>query len=129
MNPATPVQRAAPPTTVGGTVAKTDKLIKRVGSRLRGPNNTECENYEFEFHRFPPHHPANRKIAAEQFSPQRHWHGCGQRGVMPASKKTVSRAKYLVDAQGSLVAVSNRYQDPKNMLSFDLQCRPTQRMF
>ena len=30
---------------------------------------------------------------------------------------------------GSLVAVSNRYQDPKNMLSFDLQCRPTQRMF
>src|SRR6516164_3394799 len=30
--------RTTPPTTVGRTVRKTDKLIKRVGSRLRGPN-------------------------------------------------------------------------------------------
>jgi hypothetical protein len=37
----------------------------------------------------------------EQFSSQRHWHGCGQRGVMPASKNNFSRVKYLVDAQGS----------------------------
>jgi hypothetical protein len=36
----------------------------------------------------------------EQLSPQQHWHGCGQRGVSPASKKTFSRVKYLVDAQG-----------------------------
>jgi hypothetical protein len=37
-------------------------------------------------------------LKREQFSPQRHWHGCGQRGVMPASKKTFSRVKYLVVA-------------------------------
>jgi hypothetical protein len=37
-------------------------------------------------------------LKREQLSPQQHWHGCGQRGVMPASKKTFSRAKYLVDA-------------------------------
>jgi hypothetical protein len=30
---------------------------------------------------------------------------------------------------GSLVAVSSRYEAPKNELSYDLQCRPTQRMF
>ena len=39
-------------------------------------------------------------LKREQFSPQRHWHGCGQRGVMPASKKNFSRVKYLVDTQG-----------------------------
>jgi hypothetical protein len=44
-------------------------------------------------------HPSDLK--REQPSPQQRWHGCGQRGVMPASKKTFSRAKYLVDAQGS----------------------------
>jgi hypothetical protein len=45
--------------------------------------------------------PPALDLKREQLSPQQHWHGCGQRGVMPASKKTFSRAKYLVDAQGS----------------------------
>jgi hypothetical protein len=48
------------------TFAKTDKLIKRVGGRLRGANNTECENSEFEFHLFPlpgkPQNAAARKL-------------------------------------------------------------------
>jgi hypothetical protein len=30
---------------------------------------------------------------------------------------------------GSLVAGSNRWEDPKVMLSYDLKCRPAQRMF
>jgi hypothetical protein len=30
---------------------------------------------------------------------------------------------------GSLVASSSRHETPKNTLSFDLKCRPTQRMF
>src|SRR5262249_5353609 len=30
---------------------------------------------------------------------------------------------------GSLVASSSRYEAPKNTLSFDLKCRPAQRMF
>jgi len=45
--------------------------------------------------------PPALDLKREQLSPQQHWHGCGQRGVMPASKKTFSQAKYLVDAQGS----------------------------
>jgi hypothetical protein len=30
---------------------------------------------------------------------------------------------------GSLIASSSRYEAPKNELSYDLQCKPTQRMF
>src|SRR4029077_4646203 len=54
-------------------------------------------------------------LKREQLSPQQHWHGCGQRGVMPASKKTFSRAKYLVDAQGSERAASKPESGPTKL--------------
>jgi hypothetical protein len=49
-------------------------------------------------------------LKREQFSSQRHWHGCGQRGVMPASKKNFSRVKYLVMREGRKGSASKPFQ-------------------
>jgi hypothetical protein len=51
-------------------------------------------------------------------------------GMLYSDRKLVVSVRGDLDrVTGSLVAVSNRYEDPKVMLSYDLKCKPTQRMF